>query len=172
MSDDQQEWESTVFGVLAHPMEARILLVPNRSGEGWGLPAATLPRRIWFLHLGWVTDLMQAKLGISVTAVRYLELVTDELAQTVEGVYVLENWAGEVGEILGGRWVDRHELRELTLAVPHQRPLLEGYLAEVERGEVPVERPPWARMGWYGEAERWIEDVLPLMESAGLRASA
>ena len=51
-------------------------------------------------------------------------------------------------------------LTNLTLALPHQRPLLESVLAELDGQPVPTLRPPWARSGWLVEASVWVESEL------------
>jgi hypothetical protein len=41
--------------------------------------------------------------------------------------------------------------------VPEEhRDVIRSYLAEVAHNRVPDQRPPWARPGWFREAEAWI----------------
>ena len=162
MSEPAAPWQSHGYGILPHPHEPRILMVPEprESDTVWTLPRLTRPRRIWFVELGWVTAAMSNLLGSAVTALRSAQFVTDEHQHHVEAIYILENRAAVEYPPLGGAWITRAQLGELRLAVPSQRSILEAYFAEIERAEPPDHRPPWAMPGWYAAVETWIHEQL------------
>jgi hypothetical protein len=58
------------------------------------------------------------------------------------------------------RWVDRSSLRTLRVNEERFRPILDHYLLDLERGEVPTERPPWCADGWVSGVRSWIEEEL------------
>ena len=51
-------------------------------------------------------------------------------------------------------------MEHLLLAVPAHRAALAAWLAERAGQPVPPERPPWARPGWFAQAEAWIAGEL------------
>jgi hypothetical protein len=79
----------------------------------------------------------------------------EEKSKTAESVYLLER---HEGELQNGRWASHDELT--TLVNPAHKVLLESCWRERETGDVPTQRPPWARPGWFAEATGWIEAQL------------
>ena len=49
MSDVPLAWHSTVYGVVVHPSQPRILLVPDDGGRA--LPHVRLEDRLWPRHV-------------------------------------------------------------------------------------------------------------------------
>ncbi|MFL5625634.1 MAG: phosphotransferase [Ktedonobacteraceae bacterium] len=49
---------------------------------------------------------------------------------------------------------------DLSLSVPEHRAVLEAWFHEVEHGDIPAERVPWARLGWFDRTTAWIEEQI------------
>lgn len=57
----------------------------------------------------------------------------------------------------GARWIGRADLAEYSLADEMQREALERWFAEMAGGDLPAERAPWERVGWFATATAWVE---------------
>jgi hypothetical protein len=60
----------------------------------------------------------------------------------------------------GWGWMDRSGLARLEVDHAAQHGLAENRLRELETGEIPERRAPWARPGWYAEVQRWVDGEL------------
>ena len=149
-------WHSTLYGVLPHPTEPRILLLPGPAG--WSLPQRRLDERVWAPSaVQRLYEALRDDLGIAAPVLRCLLSRDDKANHEVHAVFALENDQPAWTPPAGARWIDRATLAELTLAQPEQRPALEDCLAEAAGAPVPEQRPPWARAGWFKPATAWIE---------------
>jgi hypothetical protein len=156
VADAAQDWHSDVFGILPEPDAARVWLVPVEGG--WALPYAEVDEFVYLNNVGRLSELMSRQLQIDVVTYRATSFHYDEAARTCSGVYVLDYRAAPQSPPSGaGRWVDRQSLTTLNILPGEHRAVLEAYLAEVESGHVPPQRPPWARRGWFHQAESWIQ---------------
>lgn len=137
----------------------RILMLPA-AGDGWMLPTVRVNEEWWSPNwLARITGQVHRQLGVSATVLRHVQ---GPPLWTLE----LETHGPERGAPAGARWASRAELDGLPLAVPGLRSPLEAWFADVESGQVPQQRAPWQRRGWFSEALRWIEEQLG---HAGLR---
>lgn len=151
---DKLEWQSDIYAILPHEQEAKVWLVPDK--QGFALPHLTLPGGQWDTTEAQVQRPWQHKLG-SVQVLYRAHFEKDDEAQTTQSVFVLDNLGAELSD---GRWFDRQSLAAAPLANPMHQPLIENSLQEWETGQVPPQRPPWARRGWLAQAEAWIEETL------------
>jgi hypothetical protein len=129
--------------LIAHPVERRFLLLPD------GLPRVEHDTG-WFPYaaetLRWA---LRERLGVETTALRHL------LGGPIQvGVMELQEPAGAPPD--GARWAGAEALAGLD---PVVRPHAAAWLAE-RPDEVPAERAPWERPGWYAGATAWIGDRL------------
>jgi hypothetical protein len=137
--------------LLPHPSEPRVLLLQEE--KGWSLPAVEDDAG-WFAYVGCsIARQLSAKLGIVVTALRHIRPASIDFCQ-------MENHSPDWTPPANGRWVSARELADLSLASAEQRQVLESWLRDAERGEVPAIRPPWERRGWFADAVAWIEAQL------------
>lgn len=157
MSTAEPKWQSHLYAILSHPSEPSMLMVSEK--DGWSLPHVCIDERVWLADFGRINEAMQQQLGRQVTVLRYVSYLVDKSKRQAEAIFVLDNQLVEV-ETIGGEWIKHEILASLPLALPSQRSAIEGYLAEIEEGKVPQLRPPWARPGWFREAEVWIGQQL------------
>jgi pimeloyl-ACP methyl ester carboxylesterase len=141
---EKAQCRSTIYGVLLHETEAKVWLV------GDGLPQVTMAGELWDTEPPDVQRPLQHLLGGKIWPLYRATFHKDEATQTTESVYVLENIDFEIAN---GRWANYYELS--TLAYVHKT-LIENCWRERETGNVPAQRPPWARPGWVAEATSWI----------------
>jgi hypothetical protein len=136
--------------VIPHPREPRLLLLA--SDAGWALPrhAETEPAAI--------AAVMRQQLGLGVSVLRCAYDRARYEAEARAQVYALENHSPSWAPPAGAAWIGRDALRDLPLAVPEHRPVLDGWLTEAETGAVPELRAPWARPGWLAQATAWIHE--------------
>lgn len=141
--------------MLRHPSQPKVLLL--RSDRAWRLPRAVVADQVWLANAKVIVPAFEARLGTRPWLLRGLAGATDEQAKRISVVAELEVadpvWAAPAH----GRWVGLGELERLRLADEPHRELLTGYLDDMERGEVPAQRAPWARTGWLPAVRRWIE---------------
>lgn len=157
MSAAESKWQSHFHFVWSHPSESSILMVSRDAG--WSLPMVCVDGRIWSGDFGRINEVVQRELGSQVTALRYVSYTVEESEHRVSAIFVLENHSSTV-EPTEGEWVTRENWMGLSLVLPEQRSVIEAHLAEIEHGSCPELRPPWARPGWLGAVQVWIEEQL------------
>ncbi|MEO1378416.1 MAG: aminoglycoside phosphotransferase family protein, partial [Cyanobacteria bacterium J06635_10] len=153
----QRKWSSHLYAILPHPTEAKVLMLSNQAG--WFLPDVRLDCDIYCDDFGDIKQAFEQKLGISVNALYYAQNNYDKSKREIHGVYVLEQ-NDSITELKAGSWIDLENLRNLSLKLPEHKSVIEEYLIEIESGDIPELRPPWARRGWFKSATRWIEEQL------------
>lgn len=143
------------YALIPHPEEPRLLLLPEENG--WALPCWTTDNGGSWDRIAPVNRGMQERLGIRLTTLRVVYRRDDSEAQRGVQALAMESHDSAWSPPDGGRWIGRAELETLTLAPPEHRLLLEEWFAEAEDGGLPVQRPPWARPGWFAEAAAWMQ---------------
>ncbi|MCP4357177.1 MAG: alpha/beta fold hydrolase [Chloroflexi bacterium] len=152
---DKLAWRSTIYAILPHQDEAKVWLEQDESSLA--LPHITMVGSFWNSNEAKVQRPLRHKLGQNIQVLYRAHFQQNEAAKTTEFVFVLDNVGVEVAD---GRWLDRRELQTITLTNPDHKRLIETSLQEWETGDVPAERPSWARRGWVAPAESWIETTL------------
>lgn len=152
---EKAAWQAAIYAVLPHETEAQIWLKP--TSHGFALPHTKMAGNLWDTGEALVKRPLQRRFGDAVQVLYRAHFQKDEAQQTSESVFVLDNGGAVVGD---GRWVSAQELTALTLANPAHRALIERCLHEQATGDIPAQRPPWARPGWHQQAASWIKDQL------------
>src|SRR5919199_3156888 len=147
-------WRSAIYAIVPHPADARILLFP--SGNSYSLPHVEVVEEILVNDIGRVTALVRNLFGADLLAYRSASFSVDRRAHCVSGVFVVEPLPTRECAAVGGIWADGSALATLPLVPEDHRDVIRSYLAEVAHDHVPDQRPPWARPGWFREAEAWI----------------
>ena len=127
-----------------------------RSDRALRLPRA-VARQLWIANAAEIVPLFERRLGTTPWLLRQLAFAEDEEANRLEAVFELALRDPAWRPPAHGRWVGRDELSGLRLRDEGHRELLEAYLGELERDEVPAARVPWARPGWLEEVRGWLE---------------
>src|SRR5919202_3550705 len=137
-----------LYALIPHVSEPRLLLLP--TSNGWMLPRLSSgePRD--------VAQDLRAQFGIDTIVLGTVYDRYDDEMDPIEQIYVVEQRGGTLALPDGACWAGREELERLPLAVPAHRAALAAWLAERGGWPVPPERPPWARPGWFAQAEAWI----------------
>lgn len=154
MTDAPAERTFVYRAIIPHASEPRIVLLGD--GAGWSLPHWETTERRHFAAGEYVNHTVRDLLGVDVTVLRCLPHDPKPVTGRVERTYAMENHSPDWEPPPGRRWVGQSDLNHLTLAVPTQRDLLRGWLAEAEEGVIPPLRAPWARPGWFRTAADWI----------------
>ena len=141
------------YSIVSHPTNTRVLLVTEN--DAWALPG----------HETDDTEAIRAEMrqryGLEVTALGvYAGHFTD--AEREDPVYIFAlDTRGNVSPLpTNARWVSHAELAALRLADDEQRQALERWFAEAGGGNIPAERAPWERRGWFDAAAHWIEEQI------------
>ncbi len=158
MTETASPWRTTIHVILPTLTGAQLLMLPGEPG--WSLPVMHLPGRLWLSEVGALREGIATALGIHAAVMRCAWAIEDDVQRLTEAIFVLDQAEATWQAFRGSAWVDRDALTNLTLALPHQRPLLESVLAELDGQPVPTLRPPWARSGWLAEASAWVEREL------------
>jgi len=134
--------------IIAHPREARLLLLS--SDDGWALPGfdATEPPAI--------IQAIRERLSVETIVLRRIYDRAQVEPEAREQIYALEVRSLTWTPPADARWVDRAELGALPLANPARRFILDAWLAEAEGETIPPQRAPWERPGWFAETEAWL----------------
>ena len=139
--------------IVPHPRQPAVLMLPGE--HGWSLPHFVSEEH-HFGVIGHISKTVSSRLGLAVTVLRCVYDVYDQEANTVNAVYLLENHFERWEPPAGAAWVSRDDLGRLSLQTPEHRATLDDWFDEVEAGELPPSRAPWARPGWFGRASAWI----------------
>jgi len=134
------------------PHDTSILLL--QENDHWTLPRHSAN------EAGDIHRAIQEQLGLDVTVLDAISpgnRFKDE--QTVDSVvYATDNHSLHWSPAENARWMGRAELANIALAVPEHHVELESWFDEVETGNIPAQRVPWARIGWFDGARAWIEE--------------
>lgn len=141
------------YSLIPHVTKPQVLLLVEDAR--WSLPHHC------YNEAPDINRAMKEQLDLDVTLLSCVyDRYHDEDREDTDRVYALESHSPNWTPPTGARWVDRAELDELTLAVPGHRPVLETWFSEIESGDIPVLRVPWARLGWFDTAVTWIQHQL------------
>ncbi|HEY7342146.1 MAG TPA: phosphotransferase [Ktedonobacterales bacterium] len=139
--------------IAPHPTGQRVLVVAE--GECWTLP------RHESEDAEAIRDLMRQRYGLVVTVLgAYAGHYTDAERDEPVFIFALETHSGSGPLPDGAHWIGATDLADIALAEDEQRVALERWFAEAESGDIPAERAPWERNGWFAEAAAWIEQQL------------
>ena len=144
--------------LILHPRAPRALLLP--SGDAWALPCVAGDNPD-LAEVGPLDAAVRERWGIDAVVLRcaYADCaVTPE--PWVDTVFVMAPRDDRPTLPPGARWVDPVALADLRLAHPAHGPVIATCLAELETGAIPPQRMPWARRGWFAQAEHWIAEGL------------
>ena len=158
MCESPPTWHSDLYGILPHPSEPWILMLPGAAG--WSLPHVSLEKKVRVANVGEVSEAMRRALGVDLITLRSASYRMREDGQHIDAVYVLESQSPAWEPQDGAAWVGRAALADLPLMRPEHRALIAAHLAETESGQIPERRPPWARVGWFAQAAAWTRSEL------------
>src|SRR5262249_55738325 len=146
--------------MLSHVSEPSILMLPTE--HGWSLLHLQYAGRMRLANVEPLQQIVAQSLGLSATVLRCVSFHAAH--QQLEAIFLLETH--DLGWIPPARWrwVTRETLATLSLAVPAHCAVLETCLAEVETDAIPALRAPWARRGWFVQAQAWIEAQLARLD--------
>ncbi len=163
MSGDDGVWSSDVYGLLLHPGERRVLLLPGE--QGWALPHVQLPERLWPRQVARPCAFLETAVGLPLNVVRCARVSVEESpAPRVEVLYVLEVRGGATAQPAVGQWVAWEEVTEaLLLAQPQHRALIAACVHEAAHNQTAPLRPSWQRVGWFAAATSWMEGQVRLL---------
>ena len=158
MRESSLTWRSDLYGILPHPSEPWLLMLPTAAG--WSLPHIALDKKVRVANVGEVNEAMRRTLGVDLTTLRSISYTMQEEEQHIDAVYVLESQSPAWEPPDGAAWVGRAVLSDLPLMRPEHQALIAAHLAETESGQIPERRPPWARVGWFAQAAAWTRSEL------------
>ena len=146
---------SHLFAALRHPREPKLLLV--RTDRQWRLPHIVVKDVVWGANAQVIAPALERRLGTRLWLLRLVHETQAEATKRIEAIFELELLDPDWVAPAHGRWAGRSELAGLRLRDEEQRPILDSYLDALERGDVPEQRPAWARPGWLPAVREWIE---------------
>lgn len=148
----RSEHHLVIGGGRADP--AALLLVPE--GSGWALPCVETDEQRPADAIP-IVCAVRAGLGIEVSILRCLSDASGKDGGARQHVHHVEIHAGAAPP---GRLVDRADLREIVLARPEHRPVIEAWLDDRERDAPPPDGRDWTRPGWRDEVITWVDRAL------------
>ena len=164
MSEASVVWLSTVYLVIYHPSEPRILMMPGATG--WSLLSFQFPER---LHFGTVVQIVREvrhALNLEVTVLRWTDVqyTHEERHAQVDIIVTAESNSAAWVAPGGALWIGQEDLHDLQLALPQQREVIATCLLEKEMRSVPARRAAWERSGWFAQAASWIREQLEQLD--------
>ncbi|MFZ6030184.1 MAG: SDR family NAD(P)-dependent oxidoreductase [Chloroflexota bacterium] len=145
--------------IIPHPGTPRLLVI--RQEAGWALPSLSPTQH----HFGAVAELPEyarSRLGMQISVLRCIDYRYDAAMRSVQAIYTTENRGPDrlAGTDTDMRWVDGEAFAALPLPSAEQQKAVAAWLSETQNGQLPQERRPWARSGWFEEATAWIDEKL------------
>ncbi|MGB3637256.1 MAG: phosphotransferase [Rivularia sp. (in: cyanobacteria)] len=151
------EWKFYLYAILPHPREAKILMLSN--GDSWFLPSVCVNYDLECDDILVIKKELEQLLGISANILYCANNNYDESKHEIHGVYVLEQ-NDSIKELKEASWINSATLKNLALKLPEHKSVVEEYLTEIESGNIPEVRSPWARVGWFDSASQWMKEQL------------
>lgn len=148
-------WQSRFDAVLLHSSQVLI----RDSNEGYYLPFVEFEDEIEFDDFQTIKAQLELEFGIAVNILHYANYQIDQEQRQIKGVYILEQHI-PTEEIHTGIWCALSTIDNLSFINPEQKSFVRAYLTEIESGNTPKLRPPWAQPGWFGKASAWIDEQL------------
>lgn len=152
-----RKWESYLYAIFPHPTEPRVWMRSNQ--EDWCLPHAYLPQEISFADVEEVEEAIEKQLGTSARILYYASYIVDRSKRQIFSLYILEK-NSSFEELKGGSWIDLNTLKSFSPILPEHQSAIAQYLTEIQSGNIPELRPPWARADWFESAVQWINQQL------------
>ncbi|MEM1393695.1 MAG: aminoglycoside phosphotransferase family protein [Cyanobacteria bacterium P01_H01_bin.150] len=152
-----RKWNSYLYGILPHPTEAKILMLSN--DDIWFLPSVCVNDDLECDEIPLIKKELEQVVGITINILYCAENNFDKSKREIHGVYVVEN-KDAITELSIGDWIDINALKNLSLKLPEHKSVVEKYLTEIEKNNIPELRPPWAKTGWFDSASQWINKQL------------
>ncbi|WP_414621485.1 phosphotransferase family protein [Calothrix sp. CCY 0018] len=152
-----RKWKSHLYAILPHPTEAKVLMLWNKSG--CSLPHICVNDDLECDDIPIINKELEQKLGISVNILYCTKNYYDKSKHEIHSVYVLEQ-NDSITKLKEGSWIDLETLRKLSVKLPEYKLVIEEYLTEIESGDIPEVRSPWAKVGWFDSANQWINEQL------------
>jgi hypothetical protein len=149
------EWKTYLYAILSHPTEAKILMLSNN--DSWFLPSVCVNDDLECDEIPVIKKEFEQVLGISINILYCANNNYDESKREIHAVYVLDQ---NDSIKIKRNWIDLETLANLSLKVPEHKSIIEEYLTEIESGDIPQVRSPWARVGWFDSASQWISEQL------------
>lgn len=150
------EKQNNTYVLIPHTDKPQLLLL--ESDAGWSLPRCpfdAVPEDAAALN-----QAIKEMLDLDVTVLYYLYESSDEEDQYSEQIYVLENHSPGWLLPAHGRWIAQNDLPDLVLAKSDHRAMLETWFSEWDKRNIPAQRRPWARPGWFATARSWLHNQL------------
>ncbi|MBX3000691.1 MAG: aminoglycoside phosphotransferase family protein [Caldilineaceae bacterium] len=156
MTEPTSPWQITLFAMIGHPGEAKILM--RAIEAGWALPGFDMIHESKWLKQERIVEQMEREVGAPLFLLRWAWEKEDVKARRFEAILEME-WLSPLAAA-NRHWVDAADMASLPLARPEQRPLIELFLAELTSGVVPPLRAPWAQRGWLAGAQTWMQEQI------------
>ncbi|HUP15972.1 MAG TPA: phosphotransferase, partial [Acidimicrobiia bacterium] len=131
-----------------------------RSDGHWTLPRVRLKGDVWAGNADVLVPAFAKRLGSRPWIYRQIRIAADRETKRIEGIFEMIMTSSGWEPPRNSRWVDRSSLETLRVKEERFRLLVDRYLSDLERGEVPTERPPWCADGWLSGVRSWIEEEL------------
>lgn len=146
------ELQADNYILIPHSTNAEVLFL--KDGDRWTLP------RLSATDTGDMHRILQEQFGLDVTVLDAISPGNRFKGEhtTNSVVYATDNHSLHWSPPENARWMGRAELAGIALSVPEHRVVLESWFDEVEHGNIPAQRVPWARIGWFDGARSWAEE--------------
>lgn len=156
MTEPPSPWQVTVYALIAHPSEAKVLMLPCETG--YALPTFSQEQERQWIQQQRATDALQRMTGADLFLLRYVLDRTAEDQHRVDALMEFDLLSPAL--TVHGAWIDAAVLAQIPLAQAEVRTQIEAFLAEKASGSIPSLRAPWARTGWYPSMRGWINEEL------------
>lgn len=153
MSESEtREWQAVIH-IIALDVENAAVLLQKKAGQTYALPSFTTAGGRWETTPAQLQEEWDPALPMKGQILYRADYWQDVDNCQAEAVIVLDT---DSPQTLDADWFTLAGLNDLNLVQPAHYDLLEQLLAELETGQLPAQRPPWARPGWLEEASQWM----------------
>jgi hypothetical protein len=145
------------YSLILHKTKPEVLIVVEDNG--WNLPSF-IPYEHHFGVVNHINLAIKAQLRLDVTVLRCF--YEDYSLETKTGcrVYAMENHSLQWLPPKNACWLGLTELQSIKFTIPKIHEIIHSFLSEINQNDLPAQRVPWAKTGWFEQATAWIHSQL------------
>ena len=155
MESTQQSNRETYRAILLGQGGNELLLAP--VGDGFVLPSVEIPR--WQRVAENMTVAIRNKWGQEAICL-FKPDVNTPVTSANDHYYQVMECSGPARPHPRAEWIPVSSLSERTFVDPEDQVAVLRSLAECDRRVGAAALGPFARLGWFGELQQWIEEVI------------
>ncbi len=160
MSDIKPPIKRDFYAIITNASGDRVLLIEDEDSNLWVLPHWEALKAIHpSVFNSWVIQTLRERYSLETIVIKdyyFQRIFENNEFRATHRVLILQLRGGSTN--LG--WHGMSEITPQKFANPLHAELIQRWLLENSTGQIPLGRMPWARLGWFEKAEKWVTDFV------------